>query len=276
MAAQAEERQGMNPFFIIRRTVSSLVACCAAILMAAPSIGRCATAQEILAASDAIRNPEHPFGVTVTLTEYRSGKQTDHSGLMVYSKTDATTGQYRNLVRIVSPSRDANKLMLKTGNDMWFFDPRSKASIRISPQQRLLGQAANGDVITVNFAKDYAAQSLGMEEVTDGDKNPRQCHHLQLKAVLGDVTYEQIEMWIDAASNRPVKARFLSASGQLLKTAYYRRYETQLGAIRPTETVIIDGGDPGWVTLIRGSQYVQRDVPDFWFQRDYLPRFSPD
>lgn len=266
----------MNPFSIIRRITSSLAACCAAALLAAPLSGHCMTAQDILAASDAIRNPDHPFGVTVTLTEYRGGKQTDHSGLMVYSKTDGATGQFRNLVRIVSPSRDVNKLMLKTGNDMWFFDPRSKASIRVSPQQRLLGQAANGDVVTVNFAKDYAAQSRGVEEVTDGDKTPRQCHHLQLKATSGDVTYEQIEMWIDTASNRPVKARFLSASGQLLKTAYYRRYETQLGVSRPTETVIIDGGDPGWVTLIRGSQYVQREVPDFWFQRDYLPRFSPE
>ena len=40
-----------------------------------------------------------------------------------------------------------------------------------------------------------------------------------------DVTYHRIEMWIDASNNRPVKARFYSESGRLLKTAYYRQYQ---------------------------------------------------
>jgi hypothetical protein len=84
--------------------------------------------------------------VVLTLIEYRDRKQTDTNTLQVYSKADSVGGQYRSLIRFVSPSRDTNKLMLKNGNDLWFFDPASKASIRLSPQQRLLGQAANGDV----------------------------------------------------------------------------------------------------------------------------------
>ena len=40
-------------------------------------------AQRILAASDAIRNPEKSFGLTATLTEYRSGKQTDTNTLLI-------------------------------------------------------------------------------------------------------------------------------------------------------------------------------------------------
>src|SRR3954453_18167929 len=114
-------------------------------------------AQEILAASDAVRNPDYPFGLTTTLTEYRNGKQTDASTLAVYSKAEKNGGQFRSLIRFVAPARDANKLMLKSGNDLWFYDPSNKASIRISPQQRLLGQAANGDIVTVNLAKDYRA-----------------------------------------------------------------------------------------------------------------------
>ena len=127
-------------------------------------------AQEILAASDAIRNPSQPFGLTTTLTEYRSGKQTDVSTLAVYSKADKDSGQFSSLIRFVTPARDANKLMLKSGNDLWFYDPANKASIRISPQQRLLGQAANGDVVTFNLAKDYRATLVGEEEILDGDR----------------------------------------------------------------------------------------------------------
>jgi outer membrane lipoprotein-sorting protein len=238
--------------------------------LAAPS------AQAILAESDAIRNPGKPFSLTTTLVEYRAGKQVDANTLTVYSKADNASGQFRSLIRYVAPARDANKLLLKNGNDLWFFDPSSKASIRLSPQQRLLGQASNGDVVTVNLAKDYKAEIAAEESVQDGDRQNRRCYKLALAAVSTDVTYHHIEMWLDATNSRPVKARFYTESGQLLKTAYYRRYQAQLGMERPTETVIIDGLDPNWVTVMRFSDYAWREVPEAWLQRDYLPRFKPE
>ncbi|MBL8352938.1 MAG: outer membrane lipoprotein-sorting protein [Burkholderiaceae bacterium] len=232
-------------------------------------------AQSVLAESDAVRNPSKPFSVTVTLLEYRNSKQTDSNTLTVYSKTDNTSGQYRNLIRFVAPARDADKLMLKNGNDLWFYDPASQASIRLSPQQRLLGQASNGDVVTVNLSKDYKAELLGEEDVPDGERVMRRCHKLGLAAVSMDVTYHRVEMWVDTNSSRPVKARFFAESGHLLKTAYYRKFQPQLGRERPTEVVIIDGLDPSWVTVLRYSDYAWREVPDTWLQRDYLPRFKP-
>ena len=234
------------------------------------------TAQAILAASDAVRNPDKPFSLTVALVEYKNGRQTDGNTLSVYSKADTNSGQFRSLIRFVAPARDANKLMLKNGNDLWFFDPSSKASIRLSPQQRLLGQASNGDVVTVNLAKDYKADLAGEESVQDGERQTRKCYKLALVGVAPDVTYNKIEMWIDVANSRPVKARFYTESGQLLKTAYYRRYQANLGVERPTEAVIIDGLDPNWVTVMRYSDYAYRDIPEAWLQRDYLPRFKPE
>ncbi len=252
-----------------------LIACAALIASASVAVAA-PSAQALLAASDTIRNPDKPFALTVTLVEYRNAKQVDGNTLTVYSKADANSGQFRSLIRFVAPARDANKLMLKSGNDLWFFDPSSKASIRLSPQQRLLGQAANGDVVTVNLAKDYQAQIAAEESVLDGDRQTRRCYKLALAALSADVTYHRIEMWLDASSSRPVKARFFTESGQLLKTAYYRRYQPQLGVERPTETVIIDGLDPNWVTVMRFSDYAWREVPEVWLQRDYLPRFKPE
>jgi outer membrane lipoprotein-sorting protein len=249
---------------------------CAALLSPAMVAAATPSAQQILAASDAIRNPGKPFALTTVLVEYRNSKEVDTNTLTVYSKADTKSGQFRSLIRFVAPIRDANKLMLKNGNDLWFFDPSSKASIRLSPQQRLLGQASNGDVVTVNLALDYSASMLGEEDVQDGDRQTRHCYKLALAAVSADVTYHHIEMWLDAGNSRPVKSRFYTESGQLLKTAYYRRYQSQLGVERPTETIIIDGLDPNWVTVMRFSDYAWRDVPEVWLQRDYLPRFKPE
>ena len=242
----------------------------AGLARAAPS------ADEILAASDAIRNPGRSFSVTVTLTEFQAGKQVDTSTLASYSRTQQQGGQFASLIRFILPARDTGKLMLKNGNDMWFYDPVAKSSVRLSPQQRLLGQASNGDVATVNLARDYKPTLVGEEETQDGERKMRKAYKLALAAVSPDVTYASIEMWVDAENNRPIKARFFAESTRLLKTAYYRRYQPQLGAERPTETVIIDGINPQSVTLMRYSDYVARTIPDTWLQRDFLPRFQPE
>ena len=240
------------------------------LVWAAPS------AAEILTASDAIRNPGQPFSLTVTLTAFQAGKQVDTSTLVSYSRTQAQGGQFASLVRFALPARDAGKLMLKNGNDMWLYDPTTQASVRLSPQQRLLGQASNGDVATVNLAKDYRATLVGEEDIRDGERRARKAYKLALTAVTPAVTYASVEIWIDIENMRPLKARFFAESTRLLKTVYYRRFQNQLGAERPTETVIIDGIDPQSVTLMRFSDYVARDIPAAWMQRDFLPRFKPD
>ncbi len=233
-------------------------------------------AQAILAASDAVRNPGQPFRVTVTLTEYDKGQQTDTSTLASYSRTVDKSGQFASLIRFMQPARDTGKLMLKNGNDLWFYDPGTKASVRISPQQRLLGDASNGDVITVNFARDYKATLAAEENIQDGERRSRRAYKLALEADSDDATYAAIELWVDSGNNWPIKARFLTDSGRLLKTAYYRRYQSQLGAERPTETVIIDGLNPQSVTIVRLSEFVARNIPVLWFQRDFLSRFQGD
>lgn len=233
-------------------------------------------AQAILVASDAVRNPSQPFRVTVTLTEFDKGIQVNTTTLTSFARSLESGGQFASLVRFVEPARDAGKVMLRNGSDLWFYDPATKSAVRISPQQRLIGQAANGDVITVNFARDYSATLAATETISDGERKPRQANKLLLKANSNDATYGAIELWTDASSHSPIKARFFADSGRLLKTAFYRRYQQQMGMERPTETVIIDGIDPKSVTLVRLSDFGARSIPTQWFQRDYLSRFNAE
>ena len=233
-------------------------------------------AQVLLAQSDAIRNPAQPFRVTVTLTEFEKGVQVNATTLVSYARTLESGGQFASLVRFVQPVRDAGKAMLKNGSDLWFYDPGTKSAVRIAPQQRLMGQAANGDVVTVNFARDYSATVAAEETIRDGERRDRKTYKLMLNASSSDATYGAIELWVDSSSSAPLKARFFAESGRLLKTAFYRKFLPQLGVDRPTETVIIDGLDPQAVTLVRLSDYAFRNVPTSWFQRDYLPRFNAE
>ena len=206
------------------------------------------TPQEIIAAADKVRNPGQPFRATDTLTEYVAGSARDQDQFVVYAKEDPATHQFRNLVRYVEPPRDAGKIALFDNRDLWFYDPSSKASVRISPQQRLIGQASIGDVLTVNFVVDYAGTLLGDETIADAERQQRQCWHLDLKAVTDTATYNRVEYWVEHGSFHPIKAKFYSDSGRLLKILYYRGYHEQLGALRPSEAVIIDAVDSSLVT----------------------------
>jgi outer membrane lipoprotein-sorting protein len=233
-------------------------------------------AAAILSAADAVRNPPGSYSVNIKLTEYRNGELNDSSSLTVYSKPVAGAGQYGHLARFTHPASEAGKLLLRNGSDLWFYDNDSKATIRISAQARLMGQASNGDVLSINLARDYAAELVGYEAVEDDTRAKRAAVRLRLKAQGEAAAYAAIDFWVDESNRRPIKAQFRTAEGRLLKTAFYRRYQPELGAERPTETVIVDGLDNSWVTVIRSTGYKAREVPQAWLQRDYLPRFTGD
>jgi Outer membrane lipoprotein-sorting protein len=231
-------------------------------------------AQAILDAADKVRNPQKPFQMTLTLVDYVHGKERERVTLGIHAKIDPQTRQFRNLVRYLAPPRDEGKLVLLDASKMWFYDPASKTSVRISAQQRLTGQASNGDVLTVNLAHDYTAKLSGEETIKDADRQERRAWHLDLAAATGDAMYNRLECWIERDTYRPIKVKFYADSGRLLKIAYYRAFADVLGATRPTETVIIDAVDSNLVTTVAAGDFREQEIPDAWFQRDYLPRLE--
>lgn len=234
------------------------------------------TAQQIVAAADQARNPGKPFRLTSTLTEYVSGQARDQVVLVIYAREDPGTKAYSDLVRYAEPPRDAGKLVLLNSSNLWFYDPSSKASVRISPQQRLTGQASDGDVLTVNYSRDYTATLVGRETLQDADRKNSDCWHLDLKAATPDAVYNHVEYWVERGTFRSVKGKFYADSGRLLKIAYFDKNQDELGGIRPTETILIDAVDSNLVTTIASSDYRFQDIPDAWFQRDYLPRLKDE
>jgi len=233
-------------------------------------------ARDIVEAADRARNPQQSFRTTLTLVTYENGHARDRVVLGVHTRIDGTSRQFKNQVRYIDPPRDAGKLVLLDASKMWFYDPASKTSIRISAAQRLVGQASNGDVLTVNLAHDYTATLVGEETIKDADHQERRAWHLDLVAAAGEAIYSRLEYWVERDSYRAIKAKFYSDSGRLLKIAYYRKPAPVLGATRPTETVIIDAVDPNLITTVGAAGYRAQELPEAWFQRDYLPRFEEE
>jgi hypothetical protein len=232
------------------------------------------TAREIVANADKSRYPEKPFHVTATLTDNKAGRPIGRNIYSVYSKLDPATGQFRDVMLYVDPPRDAGKLLLLNGPNLWFYDPASHESIRISPQQKLSGQASAGDVLSENLAVDYTPQIAGTETIEDAGHKPRTCWRLDLKAAGNEATYNHVDYWVEKETFTPIKAKLYADSGALLKILYYRNFVVRDGRSHPTQAVIVDAVDQTLVTTAEFGEPRFQDLPDAWFNRDFLPHLT--
>ena len=232
------------------------------------------TAKEIVQKSDEIRNPSSSFYQKGLITEYKSAKKIDSMLISIYSKE--ASRQFKTIVRILKPKKDKDKLILRDGNTMWLYDPNSKAIAQMSPQQRLMGESSSADVMSANFALDYKLTLEGKESIKDGSKKLRECYKISMEAISSDVSYPFVEYWVDVEKFYPIHAKFYSSNKDLLKKSYYRKFKEVMGKIRPTQVLIFDGVDTRKATKMEFADAKEKELPDFWFNKEYLSKFSEE
>lgn len=120
-------------------------------------------------------------------------------------------------VETVEPARSKGEVMLFNDRTIWFFKPTLKKPVALSARQKLSGQAANGDIASTNYARDYSGKISGEEKV-DGED----CYVLDLKAVGENTTYDGIKYWISKKKKLGMKAEYLSLQGKVLKVGYLK------------------------------------------------------
>src|SRR5687768_7153229 len=143
-------------------------------------------ATSILSRSDAFRNGMDSFSIDVELVSFE-GSKSESSKFRVYGK-----GSERSVVEFTAPAAEKGKFLLMLRDAMWIYMPSASRPIRISPLQRLMGQASNGDVARTSFAVDYTA--LSATPVREAD---RDAWLLELAAKDPAVAYKRIQLWID-------------------------------------------------------------------------------
>jgi outer membrane lipoprotein-sorting protein len=228
------------------------------LLLLLASAARAEDAASILARSDAYRNPLASFSIDVELTAVEQAGSTT-SKFRVYGK-----GSDRSVVELLEPAAEKGKLLLMLRDAMWIYLPSASRPIRISPLQRLLGQASNGDVARTSFTVDYNATGSAV----DGDD-----WVIDLEAKDPTISYKRVRLWIGRQTYEPQHADFYVASGKLLKRAHYRKFGMMAGRRTITEVEIEDLLHAGNRTLMHYSNLVARDNPDRLFNRDSLGKW---
>jgi hypothetical protein len=213
----------------------------------------------------------------------------------------------QSLVLMQSPTEKGQKVLM-LGDDFWLLMPQSQRPLRITPMQKLLGDASTGDIATLSWADDYTGKLLGIEscELTPAAETaalsgsaaaPAQlaaatgspasvvpatplvgsaqaCLHLNLTATRKGATYQRIELWLGKTRFEPLKADLYVLSDKLAKQARFV-FDKVAAPTLVTEMVLTDQVSNHKTTHVRYLSRKERQVPPEWLNPMFLVRNPP-
>ena len=219
------------------------------------------SAEEILRLSDQSRNGWDTYYVRTTIQNFEDRELKEQGVFDVSIK-----GIDKTLVKFLNADVKGQYLLMRD-DDMWIYMPNTRKPIRITPLQRLMGNASNGDVARTRYAEDYTA-TLSREENLGGVP----CYVLELQAKREGATYKRIEYWITKGTFRPLQAEVYLISGKHYKSIHFDSYEEIQGRVLLTQLTIVDRLREGRTTIMKYAGYAQKELPEKYFNKDYLEK----
>ncbi len=214
--------------------------------------------------ADEVRNPEIDYTVNAVVKSFKPDRPTRRCVYKILIK-----GRDNAVVKTLEPQSEYGRSLLIKAKDYWAFYPEVEKPIRISLQEKLIGDVSNGDIARTNFTNDYNASLLRNEDV-----NGKHYYVLQLMAKDNSTTYGKVILWVEQDNFWPLKAEFYAISGRFLKTCFYENYTTLGGAIRPSRLVLEDAVTQGQYSQIDYDTMNVAALPDKYFSKEYMKKFS--
>ena len=178
---------------------------------------------------------------------------------------------FNSLAEFKAPARVKGQKVLMIDRNMWFVKPGLRKPVPISPRQKLMGQASNGDIASTNYAGDYKVEAMAEEALGD-----EICYRFDLVAASNKVTYDRIRYWVSKQRLVGIKADFFTVSGKRFKSATFE-YGNQIvvaGSHKPfvskmtiTHAVMKDS-----ITTMTYSRAKVKKIPDAAFNLNLLLR----
>jgi putative ABC transport system permease protein len=234
----------------IAHLLTGLLLCFALVVPARSA--HAASAAALLKQVDAARSaPDSGFETKTKFTNLKGGSDDDTVTYHVVSSKG------RVLALAVSDPASSRMSILSSGKGMWMQKTGMRKAIRVSPGQRLMGQASNADVVSVDFGTDYRADSLkpgkGKDQV------------LVLKPKSDNAAYGKIELHLINGKPEIREGLFYAISGALLKKV---KYNYKGGRI--TSTIISDAVRTDQQTRVDLGAVKARSVPESFFNPDNI------
>lgn len=216
--------------------------------------------ESVVALADQVRNPQIDYIGEAVVTSVKPGASNKKEEYEILVK-----GRDLAVVKTLSPANERGTSFLQDHKDVWSFLPTLSQPVRLSLQQRLIGDVANGDLTRTNFFGDYKARFMRPE---------REHYILELLAKNDAVTYDRVVYWVRKDNFYPFKAKFYAASGRLLKTCSYENYRLLAGRMRPSRIVLRDAVVRGQYSVVEYTDLTATDLPARYFTKAYLKKLK--
>lgn len=218
----------------------------------------------LLKAADAFRTGSASANLqieTQVTTFNRDGSIDKERRYTVFSQSG-----HRSLV-LMRSAAEAGQKVLMLGDDFWLLLPGSARPLRITPMQKLLGDASTGDIATLSWADDYSGSLIG--EAACERAEP--CLHLSLQAARKGLSYQRIELWLGRSRFEPVAADLYVQSDKLAKRA---RFVLDKASAPTTvvEMVLADQLSSHKETRVRYGARSARQLDANWLNPMFLAR----
>jgi len=242
--------------------LAAVLTVCAAVFVAPASAEM--SPGEILTSADRARGNVEGIEWVIDMESIEGGRHQERT-LMVRARG------YNSLAEFISPPKVKGQKMLMIDRNMWFVKPGLSKPVPISPRQKLMGGAANGDIASTNYAGDYEPVSVS-KDLVKGEE----CYLLDLKATNKNATYDRIMYWVSKNRLVGVQADFYTVSGRRFKSATFA-YDNSImieGRPRPfvSKMVITDAVIKDNVTTMTYGKVTLKLIPDATFNLNLLLR----
>jgi hypothetical protein len=174
---------------------------------------------------------------------------------------------HQSLVLMRSPAEKGQKVLM-LGDDFWLLMPGSQRPMRITPMQKLLGDASTGDIATLSWADDYSGTLVAEEPCGQPQQS---CLHLSLGATRKGLSYQRIELWLGKARHEPVQADLYVHSDKLAKQARFVM-DHPLAPTAVVEMLLRDQLTTRKETQVRYLERQPHTVPEAWLNPMFLAR----
>ncbi len=170
-----------------------------------PTVVAAVDAQELLERADAGRAPFIASRLNITMQSYVDDAIDDSTDFLVH------TNDADSLVDVLSGRSEGQKVLL-IEKGMYVATKRASRPVRITPLQRLLGQASYGDIASLRLNADYTPTFISEQ---NGEVL------LELKAKTKKATYRKLNLWLEKDTARLIRSEAFLASGKMIKKIKY-------------------------------------------------------
>lgn len=216
------------------------------------------SAEQLLARSDKERNMYYENAeFDLIVTSFKQEVKEKELELKIYNKGGTTS-----LVRFLAPIRDYGKKLLMLDEYLWFYIPGTIKPIRISPQQKMMGQVSYADAARTNFSADYTADLMGIEEIEG-----QEVYKLKLTAKRTSLSYQVITYYMNKSDYFPVSAVFHAMSGKPMKKSLFYRKKDKKNEYQIKIISLINENE---YSILDCSNFIEKKIPDRFFDKNFL------